>query len=200
MRIRALISAVVPLAAVVAVAVIASKAADKPMKGRMVQLEKPVASRPVVIAKRDSARWTATTYEAAASEANKKVLASGKPTTITGEVVDVSCYLQLGKRGEAHIPCGTKCITHGQPIGLVDAQDNLYILFAEEHHPRRDGQVSLKHAYLPLLAKSATVSGMVTEMKGYRALFVRAQALAPGAPADTSEDDDQQEKHEDEDE
>lgn len=136
------------------------------------------ASTPIVqIGVPDSARWTATTYEAATGEANKKVLASGKAATVTGEVVDVSCYLQLGKRGEAHIPCGSKCIEHGQPIGLVDSDDKLYILFAEEHHPRRDGQVDLKKVFAPLLAKTVTVSGMLTEMKDYRALFVRAADL-----------------------
>src|SRR5258705_2302174 len=106
-------------------------------------------------------KWSATTLEAATADANKKVLATGRPATVTGEVVDVSCYLQLGKRGEAHIACGTKCINNGQPIGLVDAKDNLYLLFAEEHHPRRDGQVTLKDAFLPLLAKQVTGNGMM---------------------------------------
>ena len=126
----------------------------------------------------DSAGWTATTYEAASGEANKKVLASGKVATITGEVVDVSCYLQLGKRGEAHVPCGSKCIEHGQPIGLLDSDEKLYILFAEEHHPRRDGKVDLKKTFAPLLAKTVTVTGMMTEMKDYRALFVRTGDLS----------------------
>jgi len=125
----------------------------------------------------DSTRWTATTYEAAASEANKKVLAGGKPVTVTGEVVDVSCYLQLGKRGEAHVACGSKCIEHGQPIGLLDKDEKLYILFAEEHHPRRDGQADLKKVFLPLLAKTVTVSGMETDMKDYHGLFVRTAEL-----------------------
>ena len=127
----------------------------------------------------DSAGWTATTYEAATAEVNKKVLASGKVATVTGEVVDVSCYLQLGKRGVAHVACGSKCIEHGQPIGLVDNDEKLYILFAEEHHPRRDGLVDLKKVFGPLLAKTVTVTGMMTEMKDYRALFVRAGGL-PG--------------------
>jgi hypothetical protein len=138
------------------------------------QAPKPVAQ----IGNPDSTKWTATTYEAAASEANKKVLATGKPVTITGEIVDVSCYLQLGKRGEAHIPCGSKCIENGQPIGLVDAGEKLYILFAEEHHPRRDGQVDLKKVFLPLLAKTVTVTGMTTDMKDYHSLFVRASDLS----------------------
>ena len=124
------------------------------------------------------AKWSSTTLEAATADANKKVLATGKAATVTGEVVDVSCYLQLGKRGEAHIACGTKCITNGQPIGIVDKADQLYLLFAEEHHPRRDGQVSLKDAFLPLLAKQVTVSGMMTNLKGgVRALYVEAADL-----------------------
>lgn len=132
---------------------------------------------PVVLGKTETAKWTATTFEAATAEANKKVLAGGKAATVTGEVVDVSCYLQLGKRGEAHIACGTKCIANGQPIGIVDAEDNLYIVMAEEHHPRRDGQVELKTVLGPLLAKQVTLTGMMTEMKGWRALFVQAAEL-----------------------
>jgi hypothetical protein len=131
---------------------------------------------PVTVGKSGTAKWTATTYEAAVSEANKKVLEGGKPATVTGEVVDVSCYLQLGKRGAAHVACGTKCITNGQPIGIVDDEDNLYILFAEEHHPRRDGEADLRKIMLPLLAKRVIVTGMMTEMKGYKALFVPAVA------------------------
>jgi len=149
---------------------------------------------PPQVGSKETAKWTATTYGAAATEAQKKVLEGGRPETVIGEVVDVSCYMQLGKRGEAHIPCGTKCIRNGMPIGLVDANDDLYILFAEQHDPRRDGQVDLVETFLPLLAKQVTVTGMLTEMKGYRALFVQAaekvdakNGAAPqdGAPAKT---------------
>jgi hypothetical protein len=160
-----------------------------PRDARLAQSETPKpAPTPVSIqiGKPDSARWTATTYEAATAEANKKALASGKATTVTGEVVDVSCYLQLGKRGEAHIPCGSKCIENGQPIGLVDSDEALYILFAEEHHPRRDGQVDLKKVFAPLLAKTVTVTGMMTEMKDYRALFVRIADAGGGVKSTKS--------------
>lgn len=144
------------------------------------QAAKPAASAPatpVVLGKAEGTKWSATTWEAATAEANKKVLESGKVATITGEVVDVSCYLQLGKRGEAHIACGTKCIQNGQPIGIVDAEDQLTIVMAEEHHPRRDGEVELKTVLGPLLAKQVTLTGMLTEMRGYRALFVPAAEL-----------------------
>jgi len=137
----------------------------------------PTPASPVTLGSTETAKWTATTWEAATAEANRRVLESGQQATITGEIVDVSCYLQLGKRGEAHVACGRKCIANGQPIGIVDAQDRLTIVMAEEHHPRRDGEVELKSVLGPLLAQTVTLTGMMTEMRGYRALFVQAAEL-----------------------
>ncbi|TMQ72923.1 MAG: hypothetical protein E6K80_01450 [Candidatus Eisenbacteria bacterium] len=147
------------------------------------EVKKPAAAEPAkagpaaVLGHADSVKWSATTYEAASAEANKKVLESGKPAHITGEVVDVSCYLQLGKRGPAHVACGSKCLQNGQPIGLLDDDGKLYIVMAEEHHPRRDGQVDLRSVFIPLLSKMVTVNGMEVETKGYHALFVNAADL-----------------------
>ena len=89
----------------------------------------------------------------------------------------MSCYLQLGKRGPAHVACGSKCLQNGQPIGLLDDDGKLYIVMAEEHHPRRDGQVDLRSVFIPLLSKMVTVNGMEVETKGYHALFVNAADL-----------------------
>ncbi|HWC95421.1 MAG TPA: hypothetical protein VG456_01695, partial [Candidatus Sulfopaludibacter sp.] len=61
----------------------------------------------------------------------------GKPITVVGEVVDFSCYLQLGKHGEKHRSCGQKCVQNGQPIGLLTRTGSLYMLMPEEHDPRR---------------------------------------------------------------
>ena len=183
MRTR-IVSVVLLVALAIAVGVAASHDRNA-LDGRLAESDAPKAtSTPapvnIHVGTPDSVGWSATTYEAATAEANKKVLASGKAATVTGEVVDVSCYLQLGKRGEAHIPCGSKCIEHGQPIGLLDSDEKLYILFAEEHHPRRDGQADLKKVFAPLLAKTVTVTGMMIEMKDYRALFVRVTDLVGG--------------------
>jgi hypothetical protein len=179
MRTRITLASAAALTAVLALAASANQGGTvtKPSQAQPAAAAAAAAPAPVVLGKSETARWTATTYEAATAEANKKVLESGKVATVTGEVVDVSCYLQLGKRGEAHIACGTKCIANGQPIGIVDAEDNLYIVMAEEHHPRRDGQVELKTVLGPLLAKRVTLTGMMTDMKGYRALFVQAAEL-----------------------
>src|SRR5258708_40250326 len=53
--------------------------------------------------------WSATTV--GASVDGKPV--PGKVVTVTGEIIDLSCYLQLGKHGDKHKPCGTKCLNTG---------------------------------------------------------------------------------------
>src|SRR5579859_3097890 len=101
--------------------------------------DKPNQELAATIGTKDGAKWTDTTTAAAATADQQKHLKIGKPATVVGEVIDVSCYAQLGKRGEKHIACGTKCLQNGNPAGLVDDKGNVYTLFVEQHDPRRDG-------------------------------------------------------------
>jgi hypothetical protein len=127
------------------------------------------------------AKWTETTSAAAATPAQQQQLAKGKPTTVEGEVIDISCFVQLGKRGDKHIPCGTKCLQHGQPVGIVDDQGNVYTLFVEQHDPRRDGKADLNAAFIPLLAKRVKITGMLNEEKNAKGLYID-EADLPKAP------------------
>ncbi len=134
----------------------------------------------VEVGKKDTAKWTETTVAAAGTPEQKAVLASGKVMTVTGELVEVSCYLQLGKRGEKHIPCGTKCLQNGQPFGVLTAKNQLYLIMAEEHDPRRDGKADLREALVPLISKQVRVTGMHTMHDGYHAIYVQAFELPGG--------------------
>jgi hypothetical protein len=112
--------------------------------------------------------WSATTVGAAVDgKANP-----GMVTTLVGEIVDFSCYLQVGKHGEKHRACGQKCFTAGQPIGLLTSDGNLYMLMEEEHDPRRDGQTEFRKAATEHVAHIMEVSGTESSHGGYRALFV----------------------------
>ena len=133
----------------------------------------------------DSSMWSATTYEAASSDEHRKVLAGGKRETVIGEVVDISCYLQLGKRGAAHIACGTKCATNGQPIGLLSKAGTLYFLFPEEHHPRRDGQAEIRTALIPQMGKTVTLKGTATMVHGSHGLFLKSADISGMHVAET---------------
>ena len=62
-------------------------------------------------------------------------LASGQPAktaaktlTVKGEIVDLGCYLGHGARGADHKGCATKCIAGGMPMGLLTADNKLYLL------------------------------------------------------------------------
>jgi hypothetical protein len=136
------------------------------------------AAAPEMLGSKDTAKWTDTTTKAAATSDQKAVLAGGKIATITGELVDVSCYLQLGKKGEAHIPCGSDCIKHGQPAGLLDKDGKLTVLFVEEHDPRRKGEIDVKDKLAALVAKQVTATGMLTQKDGYAALYVQGSEIA----------------------
>ena len=112
--------------------------------------------------------WSATTVGAAVDgKANP-----GTVTTLVGEIVDFSCYLQVGKHGEKHRACGQKCFTAGQPIGLLTSDGNLYMLMEEEHDPRRDGQTEFRKAATEHVAHIMEVNGTESSHGGYKALYV----------------------------
>lgn len=113
--------------------------------------------------------WTATTVAAGVAQ---KPLA-GKQTTIVGEVIDLSCYLQLGKHGAAHAPCGSKCIQAGEAIGILTKNGQVYLAMAEEHDPRRDGKTTFRKAAADNFAKVMTVTGTTTTVNGIKTIYVQ---------------------------
>src|SRR4051812_3098088 len=121
---------------------------------------------------KDSSKWSSTTNEAATAPEQKDWLEKGKAETIQGEVVDVSCYLQLGKTGPKHADCGAKCVRNGQPIGILTSNKELYLVIPEEHHPRRDGQTNIRDAFAAQMGQQVKVSGMVQESPQGKSIFV----------------------------
>jgi hypothetical protein len=113
--------------------------------------------------------WTDTTIGAGV---DKKPL-DGKLVTVTGEIIDLSCYLQLGKHGDKHKPCGTKCIANGQPIGLLTKTGGVYLLIDEEHDPRRDGLTEFRKAAGDHFAHVMEVSGTETSVRGIHTIYVQ---------------------------
>ena len=60
----------------------------------------------------------------------------GEMTTLTGEVVDLMCYLDHEAKGEKHSKCAEKCIKGGGPVGLLSG-DQLYLVVGD-HEPIND--------------------------------------------------------------
>jgi hypothetical protein len=97
----------------------------------------------------------------------------GKVETVVGEVIDISCYLQVGKHGEKHRDCGQKCLKNGQPMGILTKDGGVYLLMEEEHNPRRDSMTKLREACIEHMARVMEVTGTVTQAGGMKALFVQ---------------------------
>src|SRR4051812_9611136 len=68
---------------------------------------------------------------------DKEELAAGETKRITGEVVDMACYIDHNATGEKHAECARKCITSGLPVGLKADDGKTYLLIGE-HKPLND--------------------------------------------------------------
>ena len=53
-----------------------------------------------------------------------------KDSIIEDEVVDLTCYTSHGLSGEGHRSCASRCLTRGAPAGLVDQDENIFVIIA----------------------------------------------------------------------
>lgn len=112
--------------------------------------------------------WSATTTAAGVGGKPQP----GKAITKVGEIVDFSCYIQLGKHGEKHRACGQKCVNNGQPIGLLTREGALFLVIPEEHDPRRDGGVDARPSASEHMGHIVEVTGTAASVNGYHAIYV----------------------------
>src|SRR5512138_1470500 len=63
------------------------------------------------------------------------VHAGGKPTTLSGELVDMGCYIGHMAKGEKHADCAAKCVSGGMPMGILTTSGKLYLLTMDHANP-----------------------------------------------------------------
>jgi hypothetical protein len=80
--------------------------------------------------------------------------------TIKGEVVDLMCYLDHGAKGEKHKGCAKKCIDNGGPVGLLTADNQLYLVIGD-HQP-------MNKELADKAAQTVTLKGKVVERNGMK--------------------------------
>ncbi len=67
----------------------------------------------------------------------KENLSASAEKTVTGEIVDIMCYVDHNAVGESHgQSCGVKCIKNGGPVGIVS--DGKAYLVVGEHQPMNE--------------------------------------------------------------
>ena len=92
-----------------------------------------------------------------AQEPKKDGLDAGASKTVTGEVVDLMCYIDHNATGDKHAACASKCIKGGGPVGIVS--DGKTYLIVGEHKPMNDELAEFA-------GKTITVKGKLAERGG----------------------------------
>src|SRR6267143_3782685 len=91
-------------------------------------------------------------------EHGKQDLTAAAEKTVTGEVVDMMCYVDHNAVGEKHgQACGAKCIKSGGPDGIV-SEGKAYLVIGE-HKPINDQLAEY-------CGKNITVKGKLAERGG----------------------------------
>ncbi len=88
--------------------------------------------------------------------------------SVSGEVVDLNCYMASGAHGADHKACGVHCAQAGNPIGILDAKGHVYLLLASDRHDTKATNDKL----IDKMAEQATVSGKLVKRGGMDAVIV----------------------------
>jgi len=92
----------------------------------------------------------------------------GERATITGEAVDLWCYLEGGDRGPAKKDCATACAKAGNPIGVLDAKGNLYVAAGlKDHQPAQ-------RVLLSRMSDQVTVTGTLVKSGGVQMIYIES--------------------------
>jgi hypothetical protein len=89
----------------------------------------------------------------------KEDLGSGEIRKITGEVLDMACYIDHNATGEKHIECAKTCITNGLPVG-IKADDGKTYLVIGEHKPLNSDLAQYAGKKITLEGKVAARDGI----------------------------------------
>lgn len=105
--------------------------------------------------------------------AAKAVAAKAETVTLTGEVIDLSCYLDHGGKGKEHQKCAKACLLEKHiPAGLLGDDGSVVLLVSDHKHEK---------AFAPIAgwaAERVTVTGKKASQGGLTAILVTAAEKA----------------------
>lgn len=97
---------------------------------------------------------------------DKKEKKEAKEVTVTGEIIDMKCYLtgMMGGKGDDHKQCAIDCIKGGLPMGLLeDKTDKVYTIV-----PKKGMEGG--SAMTQYIAQKITLTGTMVEKGGAKML------------------------------
>jgi len=105
-------------------------------------------------------------HGAKAAQGDEQGSAAATEQSLTGEVVDITCYLSEGENGigKGHASCARKCIKNGLPVA-IRAGGQLYIASMASHEPANA-------TLAEFAAQTVTVYGQIVERDGLKFISV----------------------------
>jgi hypothetical protein len=86
--------------------------------------------------------------------------------TVTGEILDMKCYMASGEHGDGHKDCAASCVKGGSPMGILTDDGKVYLLI--ESSKNSDAYNNAKK----FAGEKVTLTGTVSEKNGVQALIV----------------------------
>ena len=86
--------------------------------------------------------------------------------TLSGEVVDLHCYLTRGASGAEHAGCGNACLARGVTAGFLADDGRVFVLLGGR-------PFSVKDQIAGLAGEKVTLTGTPVERGGMRALQLK---------------------------
>jgi hypothetical protein len=99
------------------------------------------------------------------SEGRNRPVAGAQEILVTGEVLDMTCYIAYNLSGPDHAECARVCIRNGLPVGIKAQDGKVYLLTGEPGH-------SVNAELADYAAKIVTIKGKQTARDGFAQLQV----------------------------
>ncbi len=114
-----------------------------------------------------SAAIVAAAFGASAWAAGGHLDPSGKVETISGEMLDMACYMAHEGKGKKHAKCAVACVTGGAPLGLLTKDGKVYLVVGD--HESEKPYLEAK----ALAGTNAKITGTVFTRGGMTAIIVK---------------------------
>ena len=92
--------------------------------------------------------------------------ATGKAETISGELLDMACYMAHEGKGKKHAQCAGACVAGGAPLGVLTKDGKVYLVVGD--HTNEKPYVEAK----ALVGGDAKLTGTVFTRGGLTAIIV----------------------------
>ena len=104
---------------------------------------------------------------------DKKMMGKEREVTLNGEVVDVSCYVEKGAKGESHKECAITCAKNGWPLGILTKDGKLYVAMTAMGYDCIPNKVLMEH-----IGHQVEVTGYTHSKGGVNGISIANIAMA----------------------